>query len=273
MQEVTQEKVGVPVTWEQIEGFLDSMAAKGRVPATINGYRCKMRRLYQDLPEEDKSIHRDTLLAWREKLLQAGYSINGTNQFIVTANGYLDYMGAREFQVPEKLKIPKKVPPELTRSEYLRLLSTAKILGDERTYLLVKVFGNSDLPVQKLPDLTVEAAKVGQLSVNYKYSSEIIRFPEVVCRELLDYAKRQGILTGPIILDRDNSPMGRSNVTHRIRQLCQAAQVPVEKGNPRYLRKLYHVTRSGIERNIAMLVDQAQDRMLEEEQLSVGWGT
>jgi hypothetical protein len=47
----------------------------------------------------------------------------------------------------------------------------------------------------------------------------------------------------------------------------------VEKGNPRYLRKLYHVTRSGIERNIAMLVDQAQDRMLEEEQLSVGWGT
>ena len=44
-----------------------------------------------------------------------------------------------------------------------------------------------------------------------------------------------------------------------------------EKGNPRCLRKMYQTTRDGIERNVALLVERAQDRLLEEEQLTVGW--
>lgn len=65
--------------------------------------------------------------------------------------------------------------------------------------------------------------------------------------------------------------MGRSNVTIGIWQLYVAADVPKEKGSPRCLRKLYQTTREGIERGISLLVNQAQDRLLEEEQLSVGW--
>ena len=66
--------------------------------------------------------------------------------------------------------------------------------------------------------------------------------------------------------------MDRSNVTARIRRLCLAAGVPEEKGSPRCLRKLYQATREGIERGVALLIEQAQDRLLEEEELSVGWG-
>ena len=53
--------------------------------------------------------------------------------------------------------------------------------------------------------------------------------------------------------------------------IAGTAGVPEEKGSPRCLRKLYQSTRAGIERGISLLVDQAQDRLLEEEQLSVGW--
>lgn len=34
-----------------------------------------------------------------------------------------------------------RLQPELTQSEYHRLLQTAKALGKERTYMLVKVLG------------------------------------------------------------------------------------------------------------------------------------
>ena len=34
---------------------------------------------------------------------------------------------------------------------------------------------------------------------------------------------------------------------------------------------MYQATREGIERNVALLVEQAQERLLEEEQLTVGW--
>lgn len=266
------ERNGVPLTQEQIEGYLASLAAKGRVPDTIENYRRGIRRLYRDLPGVDKMIRPGTLRHWREELLQAGYSATAVNQFIVAANGYLGYVHARELQLTDKLRVPEEVQPELTRNEYLRLLSTARVLGKERAYLLVKVFGNTDLPVNELKNLTVEAAKAGQLCIEYNYSREVIRFPKAICRELLDYAQRSNIPSGPIFLTRNGSTMTRSSVTIAIRALCVAAGVPEEKGNPRCLRKLYQATRESIERSISLLVDQAQDRLLEEEQLTVGWG-
>ena len=261
----------VPLTPEGIDGYLEHLRAKGRVQGTLNTYRKKLDRLYQALPEGEKSIRRDTLLNWREQLAEEGLASETINQSVVAANGYLEYMGAREFQVTEKLGIPDQSTPELTRGEYLRLLSAARILGREQTYLLVKVFGNSDLPVQELPRLTVEAARAGMVCIIHRCSKEIIRFPSSVCGELLDYARRRGINSGPIFVTRTGNLIARNNVTAMIRQLCPAAQVPEEKGSPRCLRKLYQATREGMERQVALLVEQAQDRMLEEENLSTGW--
>ena len=261
----------VPLTLENINGYLEHLRSAGRVQGTLDSYRRKIRRLYQALPEDGKSIRRDTLPWWREKLVEEGRSPAGINQFVIAVNGYLEYMGAREFQVVDKLDAVADPQPELTRSEYLRLLSAARLLGREQAYLLVKVFGNSDLPVQELPHLTVEVARAGRISISYSYSKEIIRFPNSVCQELLDYAGKRGISSGPIFLTRTGKVLDRTNVTVSIRRLCPAAQVPEEKGNPRCLRKMYQATREGIERNIALLVEQAQDRLLEEEQLEIGW--
>ncbi len=261
----------IPLTQESIDGYLEHLRSAGRVQGTLDSYRRKIRRLYQTLPEDDKSIRRGTLSWWREKLAEEGCSAAGINQFVIAINGYLEYMGAREFQMTDKLKSTGEPQPELSRNEYLRMLSAARSLDREQAYLLVKVFGNSDLPVQELENLTVEAARTGMVNVSYSYSKEIIRFPSSVCRELLDYADRRGIQTGPIFLTRTGKVMDRTNATQSIRRLCSAAQVSEEKGNPRCLRKMYQATRENIERNMALLVERAQDRLLEEEQLMVGW--
>ena len=266
-----EERPGAPLSMERVEDYLASLSTKGRVQGTIDGYRRGMKRLYRALPEGDKVIRPGTLRRWREELVAEGYSAAAVNQFIVAANGYLDYVHARELQVTDKLKVSREAQPELTRSEYLRLLSTARALGRERAYMLIKVFGNTDLPVHELSNLTVEALRAGSLSVEYNCSRELIRFPETIRRELLAYAQRQGIRTGPVFLTRAGTPMSRSNVTIGIQQLCTAAGLPREKGSPRCLRKLYQATRAGMERSIALLVEQAQNRLLEEEELSVGW--
>ena len=261
----------VTLTPESIDGYLEHLRSASRVQGTLDSYRRKIGRLYQTLPEEDKSIRQDTLPWWREKLAEEGYSAAGINQFVIVVNGYLGYMGARELQVTDRLESAEEPQLELTRSEYLRLLSAARSLDREQAYLLVKVFGNSDLPVQELSRLTVEAARGGMISISRRCSKEIIRFPGAVCRELLDYAERQGIRSGPIFLTRAGKLIDRTYAAQSIRRLCPAAQVAEEKGNPRCLRKMYQTTRDGIERNVALLVERAQDRLLEEEQLTVGW--
>lgn len=261
----------VALTPESIDSYLEHLRSAGRVQGTLDSYRRKIGRLYQTLPEGDKAIRRDTLPWWREKLAEEGCSAAGINQFVIVVNGYLGYMDARELQVTDRLESAEEPQLELTRHEYLQLLSAARSLDREQTYLLVKVFGNSDLPVQELSRLTVEAARAGMISISRRCSKEIIRFPDSVCRELLDYAERQGVSTGPIFLTRAGKLIDRTYAAQSIRRLCPTAQVPEEKGNPRCLRKMYQATREGIERNVALLVERAKDRLLEEEQLMVGW--
>ena len=99
-----------------------------------------------------------------------------------------------------------------------------------------------------------------------------LKFPECLRRELLDYARRRGISSGPIFVTRTGRPCGRAGVSVSIRRLCRDAQVPPEKGNPRCLRKLYYTTRAEIEATVAQLVEQTHERLLEAEQAAVGWG-
>ena len=65
--------------------------------------------------------------------------------------------------------------------------------------------------------------------------------------------------------------MNRAYVTRMIRALCPAAGVDENKGSPRCLQKLYQATRANLESNISLLIEQAHNRLLEQEQLEIGW--
>ena len=261
---------GVRLTRDGIERFMVVCQNEGRVEGTLKWYRRGLNRLYDDLPE-DKTIRHGTLEHWREKLVKAGYAPSTINSYLSVNNAYLDFVGHREYQLANQLKLETEIQPELTRTEYLRLLQTARALDREKVYLLVKLFGTTGLTVQELEKVTVEAVQSGKLTVSPSRSKQVLRIPEGLQKELLDYAKRNGYLSGPIFLTKEGTPMSRTYVSTIIRQLCTAAKVAEEKGNPRCLKRLYQSTRAGIEDNIALLVEQAHNRLLEQEQLEIGW--
>ena len=180
-------------------------------------------------------------------------------------------MGHREYQLASQLKSETELQPELTRAEYLRLLQTARTLGREKVYVLGKRLGAPGRSVQEVSKVTVEAGTEGKLTVTSSRSKQVLRIPEGLQKELLDYGRRNGYLKGPLFLTREGTPMSRTYMTTIIRQLCEAARVPGEKDNPRCFKRLYQSTRSGIEENIALLVEQAHARLLEQEQLEIGW--
>lgn len=123
---------GVPVSQEDIQNFLAAYENLDRAEGTLQFYQRKLRRFYQDLPE-DKIIRPDTMKNWQEKLLQDGYAPGSVNAFLSAANSYLDYIGHREYQLAGQLKDEKPPQPELSRAEYLHLLRTAKALDKRRS--------------------------------------------------------------------------------------------------------------------------------------------
>lgn len=261
---------GQTVTPELIQAFLEEMREKGLLAGTIKTYRAKLESLYHDLPQP-KQIKPDTLIKWKEQLLAEGYAPRTVNLSISAANNFLAWLGRRDLQLTNMMDLPDDTTPELTRKEYLRLLQTARILEDERVYLLTKVFATTGLNVQELSKLTVESVKEGRLTTAPNGSKRLIRLPACLQAELSHYIRCNQIADGPVFRTRGGAPLCRSVVTKYIRDLCHDARVDENKGNPRCLRKLYLETQAGIEANISLLIEQAHDRLLETEQLVIGW--
>lgn len=264
------QEAGIVLSPERVEEFLGTLEGKGGAEGTLKRYRYNLNLLYADLPP-DKEIRRGTLARWRESLLERGYAASTVNVSISAANSFLAYWGRRELQLMERLEPQTEFQPEMTRSEYLRLLSTARVLGKRQLYLLIKVFAGTGLPVQALPKVTVEAAEAGSVVITQSGERQVVRIPDCLRQELLDFARDTGRGAGPLFVTGAGAPLGRTNVSNGIRRLCREARVPLEKGNPRCLRRLYQETRSGIEANISLLVEQAHERLMETEQLTIGW--
>ena len=262
---------GRPVEQEEIEPFLTGYETLDRVEETYYFYQRKLWKFYEDLPE-DKTIHHGTLESWREKLLAEDYAPSTVNSFLSAANAFLDYIGHREYQLAGQLKEEGKPPqPELSRAEYFHLLRTAKAMGKERIYLLMKVFATVGLLVQDLQELTVEAVREGRVVCGRNRKQQILTVPKCLQKELLSFAERSGIRSGPVFLTRDGRPMHRTYISGAMKPVCEAAQLTDGRANPKGLRKLYLSTRAAVESNIALLVEQALERQLEQEQLAIGW--
>lgn len=257
--------------WEQVDAYLNDLQTRGRTPETIRTYRRNLLLLFEALPKSGRLDHR-TLIRWRDAMLKQGYTPRTVNVRLASANGFLDYLGLRDYQLPMQLKPAEDdIQPELTRNEYLRLLSVARTLDKGRTYFMVKVFAILGLTVHDLPKLTAEAVEKGVFTTSANRSRQIIHIPNCLQAELLGYLQREGIRSGPVFCTRNGKPICRAAVTACIQQLSRDARVAPEKCNPRCLRKLCQSTRAGVQQSISLLVEQALDRMLEQEQITIGW--
>ena len=254
----------VKLSREDIDGFIQHMLNSGFKLGTVKQYQYCLNHFYEDLAE-DKTVYANSIDSWRNKMLAEGFAPR-------TINRLLGYLGRRDLQTTERAKTQEPELPELSRAEYLRMLSTAKNLGKEKAYLLTKVFASMVLPVQELKLLTVEAVRKGFVELPaFSGKVEELPVPTGLQQELLSYARRNNITGGPIFQTREGKPMWRTNVTFVIGNLCEEARVPVEKGNPRCLRQLYQQTMAGIEENIARLAKQEYSRLLDCEQAYIGW--
>lgn len=267
-----QDKIGYRLTQADIDAFLEDRREKGLLDSTVVKYRSVLRRLYQELPDE-KVIRSDTLPQWRKKLLNEGVSPASTNAMFSACDNFLEFVGHRECQLRDRMMPEEKVQPELSRKEYLRLLQTARTLGKERTYLLVKVLGSTAMHVQEISKLTVESLQEGRVVTNSSGLKQTVWIPDVIRKELQSYADRNGIKTGPLFTTRNGTPMSRSIIAEDIQRLGEEAHIPAGKANAKALNRLWQNVRSGFVSDMERLIDQAMNRKLEQEETTVGWNS
>lgn len=258
------------LTRSDINLYLQDVASRGCKQGTLENYRRSLLNFFDWLPE-GKRVSREKVYEYQEYLI-GKYTSRTVNMKMTAINGILGFLDLREYQSTVKASVDDTaIQPELSRNEYLRMLSAAKAIGDERLYLIIKLFGTTGIAVQEFDKVTVEAVRSGTIVTFPNRNRLALRIPACVQSELLEYAKEKGVKSGPIFLTREGRPLGRTTLSNMVPHIARYAKVEENKCTPRCLQKLYAETWDTIKSNVNVMLQMTYDKLLEQEQVIYGW--
>ena len=258
------------LTRSDIDLYLQDVASRGCKQGTLENYRRSLLNFFDWLPE-GKQVSREKVYEYQEYLI-GKYTSRTVNMKMTAINGIFGFLDLREYQSTVKASVDDTaIQPELSRNEYLRMLSAAKAIGDERLYLIIKLFGTTGIAVQEFDKVTVEAVRSGTIVTFPNRNRLALRIPACVQSELLEYAKEKGVKSGPIFLTREGRPLGRTTLSNMVPHIARYAKVEENKCTPRCLQKLYAETWDTIKSNVNVMLQMTYDKLLEQEQVIYGW--
>ncbi len=190
--------------------------------------------------------------------LEKDYAIASANSMIAALNAFLKFMGWTDCCI-KQFKVQKKAfcseEKELTKSEYIRLVNTAKQKGNERLNLILQTICGTGIRVSELEFITVEAVHKGEAVVSCKNKTRTVFIVRELQKRLLSYIKSKKITSGCVFVTKNGKPMSRCNIWREMKALCKQAGVSPDKVFPHNLRHLFARTFYGIEKDIAKLAD------------------
>ena len=244
------------LTVEQIASYGQFLYREERSPGTIEKYLRDISAFVQWLDNRD--VTKELTANWKACLLKQGYAPVTINSMLSALNGLFKFLGWNECQV-KFLKIQRRLfrdtNRELTRSEYDRLLATAKELGRDRLALLIETIGATGIRVSEVKYITVEAARKGKAEIALKGKIRVILLSAKLCRKLLKYAKKQKTASGAIFRTKSGREMSRRQIWAEMKRLCGRAGVDPRKVFPHNLRHLFAMVFYRTSRDIVKLAD------------------
>lgn len=244
------------LTKELLERFREYLILEEKSKATIEKY-CRDTEAFARY-SIGETITKEGAIAYKNKLKEDGYKVRSINSMLAAINSLFEYLGWNELKV-KTFKIQKEIfcpeDKELTRSEYERLVKTARAKHNERLCLLLQTICCTGIRVSEVQFITVEALKQGVATVALKGKTRSVFIVERLRKALLKYAADNGITTGCIFITRGDKLISRSNIWREMKALCIDANVNPHKVFPHNLRHLFARVFYGIDKDIAKLAD------------------
>lgn len=244
------------MTAQQIVDYGLYLRDRERESSTIEKYLHEVRDFFVWL--DGRALSKEMTAAWKEQLTRSGFAPATINGKIAAINGFLNFAGWQGYRV-NPLRIQRSVfrdpSRELSKTEYERLVQTARSLGLERLELAIETICALGIRVSELRFVTVEALRHGRTEISLKGKIRTIMLPSKLCRKLINYARRQKIASGEVFLTRSGRSLSRKQIWAEMKALCLKAGVDASKVFPHNLRHLFARCFYRACRDIAKLAD------------------
>lgn len=239
----------------RIREFEQHLYEEERSRATIEKYLHDVRYFVEYV--SGRSVDKQLVLEYKQSLGES-YAVTSANSMIAALNAFLRFCGwyelcIKQFRVQREAYCSEE--KELTKAEYLRLLSAAKAENNERLNLILQTICGTGIRVSELSFITVESLHRGEAIVACKGKRRRVFLVADLKKKLLRYAKTQGISSGAVFVTRSGKPLSRSNIWKEMKGLCEKANVSSAKVFPHNLRHLFARTFYGLDKDIAKLAD------------------
>lgn len=239
----------------RIRAFEEHLYEEERSKATIEKYLRDIRHFAEYLG--DRSVDKQIMMEYKQSLGTA-YAVTSANSMIAALNAFLRFCGwyelcIKQFRVQRQAYCSEE--KELTKAEYLRLISAAKAQNNERLNLILQTICGTGIRVSELSFITVESLYRGEAIVDCKGKRRRVFLVSDLKRKLLRYAKTHGISSGSVFVTRSGKPLSRTNIWREMKGLCEQANVSPTKVFPHNLRHLFARTFYGLDKDIAKLAD------------------
>ena len=242
------------ITSVELDGFSNYLQNEEKSEATVEKYWRDVATFRHFV--NGMEVTKELVVAWKKKLIEQGYAPRSVNSMLASVNSFFAFLGWQDCRV-KNIRLQQQTyctdERELTKAEYLRLLSVAQ--KNPQLNLVLQTICGTGIRVSELKYFTVEAVRSGQIVVSCKNKTRTILIPGKLKKSWLDYAKRKNIRAGELFLGRNGKPLDRSSIWRQMKRLCRIAGVKETKVFPHNLRKLFARTFYGIEKDIAKLAD------------------
>lgn len=243
------------LTRKEIERFRNYLREEEKSENTLEKY---IRDVTAFSAFCDGMITKDTVIAYKQNLIDSGYAVRSINSMLASINSLFSFLGWYELRV-KSLKVQQQVfcpeEKELTKAEYERLCRTAERKQNQRLCLILQTICGTGIRVSELQFITVETVCKGEATVSLKGKTRSIFIVRDLQKKLLRYISEQKITSGAVFITRTGKPLSRTNIWREMKSLCLEAEVNPEKVFPHNLRHLFARVFYGIEKDIAKLAD------------------
>ena len=238
-----------------IDFFSKELLLEEKSGLTIQKYLRDAKAFLNWIPE-GSPVTKDLVIRYKNHL--AGkYAVSSVNSMLAALNCLFNTLGWIECRV-KPLKLQRQMfydqNKELTKAEYLKLLTAAKMKND-RLYLLIQTICSTGIRVSELKYITVKSARMGYAVVVCKGKIRTVFLSNTLCAMLLEYCARKKIKSGSIFISSRGKPLDRSNIWSEMKKLGVCAGVPNTKIFPHNLRHLFARTYYAKEKDLSCLAD------------------
>jgi len=237
-----------------LEQFSAYLQQEEKSNATCEKYLRDVKRFFHFVA--GAPITKEVVICYKQRCMEEGYAVRSINSMLASLNSLFSFLGWHDCKV-KNLRLQRQTycaeEKELTKADYLKLLEASK--GDHQMNLILQTMGSTGIRVSELRFFTVEAVRAGEISVYCKSKIRSILIPGKLKRLLLDYARKNKVVSGSIFVNKKGKALDRSCIWRKMKGLCRIAGVNSEKVFPHNLRKLFARTFYSVEKDIAKLAD------------------